>query len=60
MGKKNQLHLVWTPDPTCEEGTGENPYPEVSAVGVDEGKKITSANQRSSQTNDRKRIYGRT
>ena len=51
--KKKKLRLVWTPDPTHEEGSGEKLYPEVSAVGVDEGK-ITSTNQRSNQTNDRK------
>ena len=39
MGKKKQLRLVWTPDPTREEGSGEKPYPEVSAIGVDEGRR---------------------
>jgi len=31
-----------------------------AAVGVDEGKNITSANQHLSSTNDGKQIYGRT
>ena len=54
--------VVWIPDPTHEEGSGERKCLEHwnAAVGVDEGKSITSTNQRSSQTNERKYIYGRT
>ena len=46
-------HLVWTPDPTREEGSGKNLARKClerwnAAVSVDEGTNITSANQRSS------------
>jgi len=55
--------VVWTPDPTRE----EKHCSEVSAcecrnaaVSVDEGTIITSANQCSSSTNEKKQTYGRT
>ena len=55
------LNLVWIPDPSW---TGkEEKRSEVclerwnAAVGVEEGKSITSANQRSSSTNDRRWIW---
>jgi len=47
------IYLVWTPDPTREEGSRENLARKClerwnASISVDEGKNITSANQRSS------------